>query len=272
MATLRGAALAFDAVASHFDARFGAWQSVAAQRRAVRRRLLAALPVKARVLELGGGTGEDAMWMAQQGFQVLLTDASPAMVREAGAKLAPYGAEAAVAAAEDLPRFAANHLRHGGKPFDAALSNFAPLNCVEDLAPVARGLAALIRPGGHAMLVLFGRHPPGEMITETLRGRPRQALRRLASGPRPARIGAANFTVVYHRGRTVKNAMAPWFRLRRRIGIGVFVPPSAAEPWISRHPRFLGMLEALDHLVEWPLAGLGDHILYQFERTHTPAP
>ena len=272
MATLPAAARAFDAVAPQFDARFGSWQSVAAQRRAVRRRLLATLPIKARVLELGGGTGEDAVWMAQQGFEVLLTDASPAMVREAGAKLAPYGARAEVAAAEDLPGFAAEHLRRGGRPFDAAFSNFAPLNCVEDLAPVARGLAALIRPGGDAMLVLFGCHSPGEMITEALRGRPRQALRRLASGPRPARIGAANFTIVYHRGRAVKNAMAPWFRLKWRIGIGVFVPPSAAEPWISRHPRFLGMLETVDRLLERPLAGLGDHILYQFERTQTPAP
>ena len=272
MATLPAAALAFDAVAPYFDARFGGWQSVAAQRRAVRRRLLAALPGNARVLELGGGTGEDAVWMAQQGFKVLLTDASPAMVREAGAKLVPYSAEAEVVAAEELPEFAANHFGRGGTLFDATLSNFAPLNCVEDLAPVARGLAALVRPGGHAMLVLFGCHSPGEMITEALRGRLRQALRRLASGPRPARIGAANFTIVYHRGRAVKNAMAPWFRLQLRIGIGVFVPPSAAEPWISRHPRFLGMLEAVDRLVEWPLAGLGDHILYQFERTHTPAP
>jgi hypothetical protein len=194
------------------------------------------------------------------------------MVREAGAKLAPYGAQAKVAVAEDLPRFATDHFKRGGRPFDAALSNFAPLNCVEDLAPVARGLAALIRPGGDAMLVLFGCHPPGEMIIETLRGRPRQALRRLVSGPTPARIGAANFTIVYHRGRAVRNAMAPWFRLKRRIGVGVFVPPSAAEPWISRHPWLLGMLEALDRLVDRPLAGLGDHILYHFERTHIPAP
>jgi ubiquinone/menaquinone biosynthesis C-methylase UbiE len=272
MASMPAAARAFDAVAPHFDARFGGWLSVAAQRRAVRRRLLAALPIGARVLELGGGTGEDAVWMAQHGFQVLLTDASPAMVLQARAKLAPYGAQAEVAAAEDLPRFAADQLRRGGRPFDAVLSNFAPLNCVEDLAPVARGLATLIRPGGHAMLVLFGSHPPGEMITEILHRRPHQALRRLGSGPKPARIGAANFTIVYHRGRAVRNAMAPWFRLKRGIGVGVFVPPSAAEPWISRHPRFLGMLEALDRLVERPLAGLGDHILYHFERTHAPAP
>ena len=272
MAIPSAAALAFDAVAPHFDARFGGWRSVAAQRRAVRRALLATLPARARVLELGGGTGEDAVWMAQNGFEVLLTDASAAMVAEAALKLAPHNARAEVTAAEDLPGFALAHMARGGRPFDAAFSNFAPLNCVEDLGAVARGLAAMIRPGGHAMLVLFGRHSPGEMITEILRRRPRQALRRLAHGPIPARISGRDFTVTYHRGRALKNALAPWFRLQRRVGIGVFVPPSAAEPWISGHPRFLGTLETLDRLLERPLAGLGDHILYQFERTQTPAP
>ena len=272
MAIPSAASLAFDAVAPQFDARFGGWRSVVAQRRAVRRALLATLPAGARVLELGGGTGEDAVWMTQNGFKVFLTDASAAMVAEASVKLAPYGAQAHVVAAEDLPGFALDHLANNGALFDAAFSNFAPLNCVEDLKPVARGLAATIRPGGHAMLVLFGRHSPGEFITEILRRRPRQALRRLARGPMPARIGGREFTVTYHRAQSLKDAMSPWFQLKRRVGVGVFLPPSAAEPWISNHPRFLGLLETLDRLVERPLAGLGDHILYQFERTQTPAP
>jgi ubiquinone/menaquinone biosynthesis C-methylase UbiE len=266
------AALAFDAVAPTFDARFGDWLSVAAQRRAVRRALRAALPAGAHVLELGGGTGEDAAWMAQNGFRVLLTDASPAMIREARVKLAPRGVNALVVAAEELPRFVQSHFACGGETFDAAFSNFAPLNCVADLDPVARSLAALLRPGGKAMLVLFGTLSPGDMIAEMLRGRGFQALRRLKRGPAPARLGRTHFTVTYHRRRALSAAMHPWFRLERSIGIGVFVPPSAAEPWISRHPRLLRMLETCDRLLELPLAGLGDHILYQFERTEAPDP
>jgi SAM-dependent methyltransferase len=266
------AALAFDAVAPTFDARFGDWLSVTAQRKAVRRALLDTLPARAHVLELGGGTGEDAAWMAQNGFRVLLTDASPAMIREARIKLAPHGVDALVVAAEELPRFAQSHYACGGETFDAAFSNFAPLNCVSDLDPVARSLAALVRPGGKAMLVLFGTLSPGEMIVETLRGRPLQAFRRLKREPAPARLGGAHFTVTYHRRRALVAAMRPWFRLERRIGIGIFVPPSAAEPWISRHPRLLKILEACDRLLGWPLAGLGDHILYQFARTEAPDP
>jgi hypothetical protein len=60
---------------------------------------------------------------------------------------------------------------------------------------------------------------------------------------------------------------APWFALRRVKGVGIFVPPSSAEPWISEHPRLLALMERLDVLVSSPLAFLGDHVLVTLERT-----
>ena len=94
---LRPAAIAFDAIAPVFDSRFGAWCSVAAQRRAVRAALLQAFPAGGHILELGGGTGEDAAFLAELGFDVLLTDPSPAMVARARTKLAPLGSAAEIA-------------------------------------------------------------------------------------------------------------------------------------------------------------------------------
>lgn len=272
MTAFRPAAQAFDAVAPVFDKRFGGLLSVIAQRRAVYRTMLDAFPGRGRILELGGGTGEDALWMAENSFEVFLTDAAPVMIAAARIKLAATGFRAECVAAEDLDRFAQDYLLQGGALFDGAFSNFAPLNCVEEIDPVALGLARLIRPGGHAMLVLFGTCSPGEALVEILRGRPGQALRRRARGPVSTGLGGKQFAVVYHRRAALKNAMRPWFRLESRRGIGIFVPPSAAEPWISRHPRFLRFCEALDRLIERPLAMLGDHVLYRFTRTEVPAP
>ena len=266
------AAGAFDAVAESFDARFGGWHSVAAQRRAVRAALADAFPHGARVLEVGGGTGEDALWLAERGRRVLLTDASPSMVRIAGGKLrGRAGCAAEVAAAESLERLAERERAAGAEPFDGAFSNFAALNCVPELAPAARGLARLLRPGAPLLLVLFGPFPPGEVVVQLARGDRRAAFRRLARGDVPARLGGREFAVRYHRPREVERAMGPWFRPAGRLGVGVFVPPSAAEPWISAHPRLLGVLEALDRAVARPLALLGDHVLYRFERTGEPA-
>ncbi len=262
VASLSPAAEAFDAVAARFDERFGGWLSVAAQRAAVRAELLDAFPAGARVLEIGGGTGEDARWLLERGREVLLTDASPAMVSIASAKLRSVGApEPVVAAAEDLEELSCD------TTFDGAFSNFAALNCVTDLERVARGLARLVRPGGQAILVVFGVWAVGEWMVQLMRGDRRAAFRRLTRNNVPARLGGHDFQVRYHRSADLERAFAPWFRLTASRGIGVFVPPSAAEPWISAHPRLLSVLARLDGIVRRPLAPLGDHVLYRFERT-----
>jgi hypothetical protein len=201
--------------------------------------------------------------MAARGCDVLMTDAAPAMVRQAAAKFAGKPRlRAETLCAEDLEVFAAA----GQASFDGAWSNFAALNCVTDLVPVAHGLAGLIRPGGEVLLVLFGTCCPGEVLVEALRGRPGAMFRRFSTGPVPAKLGGERFTVHYHRAAAIRAAMAPWFAYDGCRGIGVFVPPSAAEPWISRHPRLLRLLEALDRRASGPLALLGDHVLYRFIR------
>jgi SAM-dependent methyltransferase len=263
---MRPAAVAFDAIAPTFDLRFGPWLSVSAQRRAVRAALLREFPAGGHILELGGGTGEDATFLAERGFNMFLTDPSPAMVSMARAKLAPFGAEAEMAAGEELEDFASRHISAGGALFDGAFSNFAPLNCVVDLEPVAHGLARLLKPGATAMLVIFGTFCPGEMVTEVLRGRPRLALRRLKRGEIPARLAKRDFHVVYHRRAALLRAFARWFVLEKRLGIGVTVPPSAAEPWISSHVRLLALMEQMDRAVSRPMAIFGDHVLYQLRR------
>ncbi|ADV83401.1 class I SAM-dependent methyltransferase [Terriglobus saanensis] len=265
--SLRPAAFAFDAIAPAFDSRFGVWESVSAQRRAVRTALLQQFPAGGRVLEIGGGTGEDACFLAQRGFEVLLTDPSPTMVKLAKQKLRPFGSSAEIAAGEEMKDFATRYLSLGRPSFDGAFSNFAPLNCVADLEPVACGLARLLKPGSAAMLVFFGTCCPGEMVVESLRGRPHLALRRWKRGAVSARLAKREFQVVYHRRSEIVRAFSPWFALEQRIGIGVTVPPSAAEPWISKQPRLLAAMERWDRVLSHPLAMLGDHVLYQFRRT-----
>ena len=265
------AAHAFDVIAPEFDARFGSWRSVAAQRCAVRAALLKAFPAGGRILEVGGGTGEDAAFLAKKGFRVLLTDPAPKMVSLAKAKLSHLGSCAVVAAAEELEEFAHRTIAEGEELFDGAFSNFAPLNCVFDLSPVAFGLARLLKPGALAMLVVFGAFCPGEMVTELLRGRPRNALRRLRRDLAPARLGDQSFYVTYHSKAQLVRAFAPWFTLEKRLGIGITVPPSAAEPWITGRLRVLAAMEKADKYLSRPLACFGDHLLYQFRRTDVPA-
>lgn len=267
------AVAAFDAVAERFDARFGEWRSVAAQRAAVRRYLLDVFPAGSHLLELAGGTAEDALYMAARERRVLLTDGAPAMIARACAKIEAAGLAHRVTTREllleDLEAIAAS----GEAPaLDGAYSNFAGLNCVADLRPVARGLAALLPAGASAVLVVFGPLPPGEVIVQLLRGDVRAAFRRLRRARVRAQLGGHAFDVSYPSPREVGAAFAPYFRLQHMRGIGVFVPPSAAEPFVSRMPRLMRTLERVDTYAAAPLALLGDHVLLHFVRTSVPPP
>lgn len=273
-ARLPPAVRAFDQTAPRFDERFGDWRSVAAQRRAVRRYLLRTFEPGARILELGGGTGDDALFLLDRGYDVVLTDGSPTMVEEATAKVRAAGyrnvpVERLVL--EEMDRFARRHDDHGLPPFDGAFSNFAAFNCVPDLAAVARPLARVIRPGGACILVVFGSASIGEVVVELIRRRPAAAFRRFRKGPAPARIGTEHFQVWYPRPADFAAAFAPWFTLERVRGVGLMVPPSAAEPWISRFPRVVSALEAADRVLSAPLARLADHVLLHLERTDVRA-
>lgn len=270
MSDLPPAVRAFDETAPRFDERFGEWLSVAAQRAAVRRALTRIFPPGSRLLELGGGTGEDALYMLERGYRIAATDGAPRMVERTRAKLRAAGfrdVPVEQAVLERLDGFAARAEALGLAPFDGAYSNFAALNCVADLPALARPLAGLVRPGGVCAFVVFGRRSPGEIVVELLRGRPGAAFRRFRSGPAPARIGREHFQVWYPSAREFARSFAPWFRLRATRGIGILVPPSAAEPFISRFPRLIRAMELGDRALSRPFAVLGDHLLLELERT-----
>lgn len=261
---------AFDGVAQQFDERFGAWLSVAAQRRAVRQALLRVFAPGSHLLELGGGTGEDALFMAAHDRRVLLTDGSPAMVARAHRKVEAVGRaheiETSAVLIEELPSFADARTSAGAPQFDGVYSNFAAFNCVADLAAAGQALARIVRPGGHVILVVFGVFSIGEMVIHLLRGDVRTAFRRMRRTAVPARISGLDFEVHYPSVAEIARAFGPEFRLSRKRGVGVFVPPSAAEPGISSFPEVVRAMAAADRVVATPLWFLGDHVLLELER------
>ncbi len=116
------------------------------------------LPPEARVLDIGGGPGRYAIWLAQRGHRVVLADLSPELLSLARAKVDRAGVRAMVeeiveADACDLARWPAGS-------FDAALSlgPFYHLPDPEDRHRAASELARVLRPGGTAYIALMPRY------------------------------------------------------------------------------------------------------------------
>ena len=264
-ATLSGPAEAFDRVAGSYNQLFTCTAIGRAQRNQVWRKLLAVFAPGSRILELNCGTGEDARFLANRWRSVVACDASTAMIEMA--KFCEQGQrplanlEYLHVATEDL----ACLLDRG--PFDGAFSNFSGLNCLADLKPVARNLAALVKPRGRVLLCLWSRVCWVEMLWYLFHGQLKKSVRRL-SRVATARLGDMTIPVSYPSVHSLRDSFSPWFELRSRCAVGLFVPPSYVEQWISKHEKLLGLLEWLDsECADWPiLRDAGDHMLLEFVR------
>lgn len=257
---------AFEALAADYDRTFTTSTIGTAMRRAVWRHLDHCFAAGDRVLELGCGTGEDALHLAQRGVSIVAVDAAPAMVEATHRKAAAAGLathiEARTLTIEHLHTLPATGRTDAY--FDGAFSNFGALNCVAALPPVAAALAARLRPEARLLLCVMGPLVPWEWLWYLRHGKFDKAFRRLRRQGVPWR----GLTVRYPSPATVRRAFAPAFRPRRTVAIGALLPPTYAEPWAARHPRLLARLGRWERRLEGvpPLPWLADHYLLELER------
>lgn len=256
---------AFDAVAAGYDDDFTRSPTGRLQRARVHAYVAEHVPQGADALELGCGTGEDALFLAGRGLRVLATDASLEMLAVARAKAAAQGAQV---------RFLELDLREleawdTSERFDLLFSNFGALNCLapDELADVGRAAARLLRPGGHAVLVVMPRVCLWELAYFGARLRLPSALRRLAGGPVAAALGATRVPTWYHSPGALRRAFGAEFRHVGQLPVGLCLPPSYLDRVFTRRQRLLAGLDRLERAAGiGVLAGLADHCLVHLQR------
>jgi SAM-dependent methyltransferase len=277
--TVWAAGQSFDGVAPTYDSEFTQTRLARWLRASVRAYLAEAFQPGDRVLDLGCGTGEDALWLARCGVHVTATDISQAMLVIAQRKAAAAGLAhlvdfaavdlAAPPFASDNPQFRYSAIPHSRIPrFSGAFSNFGPLNCLRDRRPLVRALAHWIEPGGQVVLVVMGPVCPWEIGWHLLHGQPRPALRRWRGGGQ-AHVGhGQTIRVWYPSPRTLEAEFAPYFEVRKLAGIGSLLPPSYLSDLVERRPGLFGHLARADRRVgaAWPWWWLSDHYLVHMQR------
>jgi SAM-dependent methyltransferase len=246
--------MSFDAVAPTYDGSFGLSPSGRLFRFRLAERVVEAAPAPRRVLDVGCGTGEDAIWLAGNGYDVLGIDASAGMIEVASAKARTSSSSAT------FERISLAEFGSRGQTFDVVISNFGALNCVP-LADWARLVPALLTSGGRAFVSVMGQRPEPEAWRDRSEASPRGANTSVE-------IGGSPMTVHYDTVGDIISALEPYAAVERVEALGCLVPGPQYQDFGRRHPIGVGLLAMGEALVRtWPVVrGRGDHTLVEFRR------
>jgi SAM-dependent methyltransferase len=255
-------ASAFDELADNYDAAFTDTAVGRVLRAIVWDRLERRLSQSRSVLELGCGTGEDALRLASRGIGVVAIDSSPRMVELAQRKAELRGIEGAQFHCVDMQQLGS---ALGTQQFDGVLSNFGAINCVPDLSALVAAVASRLVSGAPLVWVVMGRHVPWEWLWYLPRGQWRKAWRRL----RPSGANFRGMTIHYPTPAQLCRALRPYFSIERVAPLGIALPPSYAADWLNRSPRALSCLTHLERLAQGAsgLASYADHHIVEATRS-----
>jgi ubiquinone/menaquinone biosynthesis C-methylase UbiE len=258
---LRDTQEAFDSVAADYDGPRGNNTLIQDMRTEMWRWLALTFSPGERLIDLGCGTGLDAVHLAEMGHEVTATDWSPQMVQRTADRAAAQGVAAKVRAI-NLGAHELEQLEEAGC-YDGAYSNLGPLNCVPDLHSVSRETARLLKPGGTLVFTVIGRYCPWEIAHYLRRGRWARAKVRFARNVVP--VGMNNHTIWtrYYTPREFYRDFQEHFTLEHVRGLCVFAPPPYLTWLREKHPGLHERLWRIDRRVSgWPLIrAMGDHFL-----------
>lgn len=217
------------------------------------------------VLELGCGSGSDALELAANGIHVVATDASALMIAELHEKIEGTALRPFVTPMHlSLQRLAALH----GTTFDGAYANFGALNCTNRLPQVARDLALLVKPGKHLVLTLLSDFSLWETVSLLCRGHWRRAFRRRHPEGDLAEVRGEKVLVHYYSPRRAREMFSPYFEFVESRGLNVISPPRSATLVRRVLGRATHLLDAVEDSLPPTsrLHGWGDQYVMVFRR------
>lgn len=257
---------AFSKQSATFDEIYASNLIIQYKRQRVRDHVQQWLKPNSRILELNAGTGDDAIWFAQQGHTIHTTDISPGMQEKLVEKVKRTNFESRVS--NELCSFTELDKLHDQGPYDLIFSNFAGLNCTGELDKVLQSLPSLLKRGGIATLVIL----PKFCLWETMmfaKGEFKTAFRRLFSNKGvKARIDGEYFTCWYYDPSYIIKNTKNSFHVLSVEGLCTLVPPSYLEHFPTKRPALFKRLKEKENKWKnkWPWKNIGDYYIISIKK------
>ncbi|HUZ61630.1 MAG TPA: class I SAM-dependent methyltransferase [Hanamia sp.] len=218
------------------------------------------------ILELNSGTGEDAIWLAQQNCRVHATDISTGMQEVIQQKINASGLNKLIS--YELCSFTELNNLHQKGPFDIIFSNFAGLNCTVDLDKVLSSFSVLLKPRGIVTLVILPKFCLWEFLL-IFKGKFKTATRRFFNkNGRKANVEGHHFKCWYYNPSYIIKYLKKDFDLLSIEGLCTFVPPSYIENFTEKHPRIYDFLKVKENKwkSKWPWKYIGDYYIISLRK------
>ena len=258
---------AFSTQSVIFDELYSGNTIINYKRERVRSHVLKLLQPGSLILELNSGTGEDTLFFAHKGHKVHATDISEGMQNELKRKVALSGLESRIST--EICSYTRLFQLENSGPYDHIFSNFAGLNCTDELDKVLASFNDLLKPGGTVTLVIL----PEFCMWETLlvfKGKFRTAFRRFfSSNGAKAHIEGVYFKCWYYNPSFVIKKLKDKFNLVGLEGLCTIVPPSYIEGFAEKHPKAYKFLKNKEDRLKstWPWKYIGDYYIISLKKS-----
>jgi ubiquinone/menaquinone biosynthesis C-methylase UbiE len=213
-----------------------------------------------KVLDIGCGTGIDALFLAKNGVNITAIDPSPGMLMVAKNKAAEEGLKAQIEfiqmRAEDLNNIA-------GKQHTGAYSDFDALNYVKDLGKFSSELSGILKPGSKVIFVMLNKVCFAEWFYYLISFKPITAFRKLFY-----RSGTLEQKLKLYFPPRVKKIFSDNFKCVSIKGFGILLPPDSFSGFYSRLKWFFKIAEKIERLMS-PLFifyNFSDHFIIELEK------
>jgi SAM-dependent methyltransferase len=215
------------------------------------------------ILEINCGTGEDAIWLGKQNFNVVATDISSTMVEIAKSKTDLKNVTFQQA---DINSIVADF---STKNFDLLFSNFGGLNCLskEELTRFFSTIPEILATKSQIFLVIMPKNTLWESFYFSLKLDFKNAFRRKKEYA-IANVDGEKVTTYYYNPKDIVNLANANFEIKLLKPIGFFVPPSYLEPFFKNKPKLISFINTLEQKVKnlsW-LSKFADHYVIVLEK------